>query len=363
MSNHDGYCAVADVSPVSRLMAHDGALSGLPNLWIPFCVELMHGTSRDDSAMVAAFAGLSAHLVGAWLLLSPSLLRSCLPGAALSLATAISIAAFLWLPCLLLRPWLWVITFDEVLRATSFILLNIASAVLPKFRERAFFAAFRAVAPERAAILERKPVVNGLAAQLRALVFTGLTQLGVLAALVGTAPLWAPVLVALAVKAPMLVALALTPFRIALAVGSLALGSSLLSSLALPWKIFLKLRKISLMLAAVVALGALSGILPPRAFQLASELGTVYLLSQLLTKQLLSPYSSRQTRAEWSALCERHHYELAAFGAPLVGLFWYSYLHPLVSLGMLEGTQLGAAALVHALEERAIPLRQSRRPL
>ena len=77
MSNHDGYCAVADVSPVSRLMAHDGALSGLPNLcWIPFCVELMHGTSRDDSAMVAAFAGLSAHLVGAWLLLSPSLLRS-----------------------------------------------------------------------------------------------------------------------------------------------------------------------------------------------------------------------------------------------------------------------------------------------
>ena len=305
--------------------------------------------------MVAAFAGLSAHLVGAWLLLSPSLLRSCLPGAALSLATAISIAAFLWLPCLLLRPWLWVITFDEVLRATSFILLNIASAVLPKFRERAFFAAFRAVAPERAAILERKPVVNGLAAQLRALVVTGLTQVGVLAALVGTAPIWAPMLVALAM-------VALTPIRIALAVGSLALGSSLLSSLALPWKIFLKLRKISLMLAAVVALGALSGILPPRAFQLASELGTVYLLSQLLTKQLLSPYSSRQTRAEWSALCERHHYELAAFGAPLVGLFWYSYLHPLVSLGMLECTQLGAAALVHALEERAITLRQ-RRPL
>jgi hypothetical protein len=152
----------------------------------------------------------------------------------------------------------------------------------------------------------------------------------------------------------MLVALAmvaLTPIRIALAVGSLALGSSLLSSLALPWNLFLKLRKISRMLAAVVALGALSGILPPRVFQFASELGTVYLLSQLLTKQLLSPYSSRQTRAEWSALCKRHHYELAAFGAPLVGLFWY--LHPLVSLGMLECTQLGAAALVHALEERA----------
>ena len=315
---------------------------------------------RDDldAAMESAYTGLSAHLVGARLLTSPSLLRSCLPGAALSLATAISVAAFLWLPCLLLRPWLWlagscVITFDKVLRATSFVLLNFASSVLPKFSGRAFFAALRAVSPESAAILERKPVVNGLAAQLRALVVTGLTQVGVLAALVGTAPLWAPMLVALAM-------VALTPIRIALAVGSLALGSSLLSSLALPWNLFLKLRKISRMLAAVVALGALSGILPPRVFQLASELGTVYLLSQLLTKQLLSPYSSRQTRAEWSALCKRHHYELAAFGAPLVGLFWY--LHPLVSLGMLECTQLGAAALVHALEERAITLRQ-RRPL
>jgi hypothetical protein len=168
--------------------------------------------------------------------------------------------------------------------------------------------------------------------------------------MVATAWIWLPALLAAtALCTPAIAAAAL----IAVAVAALAIRA-----LAPSFALFLRLKPLSMMLAAAVLVLAWLGSLHPQALPLLIELATCYVYALAHAKQLLAAYANRCLADEWRAWCEQAHWALVGFGAPLA-LIFRSSLHPLLCLALLECAHASAAVLLQEIG-RLRPLTISR---
>ena len=313
---------------------------------------LLSGMADGFVALVAALLrGLAAHAVGLKLLLRrPTLLMRCLSSMLLTQACTVAAATALWsagLPLRLVSTRFSFISYDAVLRVVSLVVLNVASALLPHLSSRAFFAALHAVDPREAAALQQRPVVNGLAAQLRGLVLTVLGAVGTLGALglllALTLSIWWPPFASGALAVSMAMA---TPLGVGVLGGTALLGGFLLVLLAPSLRLYLRWKPLSLTVSAALALASLLRLLPARAMALAGEVAAGGMLSLLTAQQLLAPCSARQPRAEWRHHCAVHQWALVGFGAPVGFARVLRELHPLGGLVLLELSHAAAAALV-----------------
>ena len=157
---------------------------------------------------------------------------------------------------------------------------------------------------------------------------------------IATAWIWVPALLA---AAALLSPAAISMLLLFASGAGLAIRASA-PSLAL----FLRLKPLSIGLAAAGAFFVLTGSLPTEVTWWLVEIAKGYVLSLVHAKQLLAAYSNRCRSHEWRVWCEQAHWAIAGFGAPLA-LAARSSLHPLLCLALLECAHASAAVLTHTV--------------